>query len=190
MPLSDYLLSAESMAADRAASRVRAMQDHITQSVGIEVRWTDEGDVAFAKTTDMRVLHGLRSLAAWNEYPPRTLLLFRRPFRLLDDPRDHPSLRRIYSGDDTAFPHLMRHSDNRGFWFPADFPEPAECNEEQWWRIGSLPGLDRELARLGPMVAALPAGADRQYLEEGLAFLRKAVEAALGAGLPLIIEGT
>jgi hypothetical protein len=178
----------EDVSPEEAAVRVSAMQDAMSDSLGRPVRWVDEGDVEFAQCIDVRVLHGLRSLAAAHEYPRRFLFL-RLAFRLLDDPRDHPSLRKIYDGENTAFAHLMRHSDNRGFWFPVDYGEPAESNEPQWWRIGSAQGLRRELEELGPLLAQLPDGPDRNVLEEGRVFFMRAAGASIERQLPMIIEG-
>lgn len=178
----------ETVTPAEAAERVRAMQTHMSAELGTDVGWVDEGEVEFARCIDVRMLHGLRSLAASHEYPRRFLFL-RLAFRLLDDPRDHPSLRKIYEGQNTAFAHLMRHSDNRGFWFPVDYPEPAESNEPQWWRIGSAHGLRRELDELGPLLAALPEGPDRTELEQSRAFFVEATSIAIERQLPLIIEG-
>ncbi|MGB5305417.1 MAG: hypothetical protein WBN51_12305 [Gammaproteobacteria bacterium] len=168
----------------QAEERMKAIQDSLTQTLGMEVRWTDEGDVAFIGTTERRMLHALRSLAAWHEYPQQA------EFVLLEEPRDHSSLKRIYRGDQTGYPHLMRHSDNRGFWFPVDYPEPAQCNEAGWWLIGSSLGLRRELDRIALLIEALPPGADREFLENAHTFFVRAVAAANEHELPVIIEGS
>lgn len=178
----------ESVTAQEAAERVQAMKRAMSENLGRAVDWVDEGDVEFARCIDVRVLHGLRSLAAAHEYPRRFLFL-RLAFRLLDDPRDHPSLRKIYEGENTAYANLMRHSDNRGFWFPVDYAEPTESNEPQWWRIGSAHGLRRELDEIGPLLAALPEGPDRTTLEEGRVFFMQAAGTAIERQLPMIIEG-
>lgn len=178
----------EPVTAEEARARVRGMQEHMSEGLGTDVAWNDEGEVEFARCIDVKLLHGLRSLAASHEYP-RKFLFLRLAFRLLDDPRDHPSLRKIYEGENTDFSHLMRHSDNRGFWFPVDYAEPAESNEPQWWRIGSAHGLRRELEELGPLLAALPEGPDRALLEQGRAFFSEAASVAIERQLPLIIEG-
>ena len=52
-----------------AEARVKAIQESLTQTLEVEVRWPDEGDVAFTESTEQRMLHALRSLAAWHEYP-------------------------------------------------------------------------------------------------------------------------
>lgn len=176
----------ENATPQEAQARVAAMQDYMTEKLGVEVRWDDSGPVVFAQSIDTRSLHGLRSLAAFHEYP-RKFLFLKLAFRLLDDPREHPSLRKIYSGDDTAFSHLMRHSDNRGFWFPADYPDPAESNEQQWWRIGSVPGLVGELEQLTPMMEELDAE-DRAELERYQQFFLRAARTAVDRQLPMIIE--
>jgi hypothetical protein len=168
----------------QAEERIKAIQDSMTQTLGIEVRWPDEGDVAFAETTERRMLHTLRSLAAWHEYP------LEKEFVLPEDPTGHPSLMQIYRGDQTGYPHLMRHSDNRGFWFPVDYPEPAGCNEAGWWLIGSSQGLCRELDRITPLIEALPPGADRELLEKAHTFFVRAATKANEHELPVIIEGS
>lgn len=178
----------ENATPEEAETRVREMQEHLTQSLGTQVRWADEGDVAFAQCVDVRLLHGLRSLAAQHEYP-RKFLFLRLAFRLLDDPREHPSLRKIYQGEETGFSHLMRHSDNRGFWFPADFTEPSESNEPQWWRIGSCHGLLRELDQLGPLLGGVGSAEDRAALEQGRELFTGAAKLAIERQLPMIIEG-
>lgn len=167
-----------------AVARVKAIQYSMTQALGMEVRWTDAGDVAFTDTTERRLLHALRSLAAWHEYPQQT------EFVLPEDPSGHPSLKQIYHGEQTGYPHLMRHSDNRGFWFPVDYPEPAGCSETNWWLIGSCQGLSRELDRITPLIKALPQGSDRELLEKTHTFFVDAVAAANEHELPVIIEGT
>ena len=167
-----------------AEARVKAIQESLTQTLGVEVRWPDEGDVAFTGSTEQRILHALRSLAAWHEYPTD------KEFALPEDPRDHRSLQKIYDGKQTRYPHLMRHSDNRGFWLPVDYPEPAASSEAAWWRIGSSQGLGRELEGLTPLIEALPTGVDREYLEQAHAFFVRAVSTANEHKLPVIIEGT
>jgi hypothetical protein len=205
MPLSRYLTRAfepvpllageerwerprEQVAPAEANARVVAIQHHMSASLAAPVAWIDEGEVAFAESMDVRVLHGLRSLAAADEYP-RRLLFLRLAFRLLDDPRRHPSLRRVYEGEPTAYAHLMRHSDNRGFWIPAELAEPMECNEPQWWRIGSVFGLARELVEVNRLIAGLAVGDDRGLLQAGHDLLARAVATAAERRLPLIIEG-
>jgi hypothetical protein len=173
---------------EEAGSRVAAMQEHMSNSLGIDVRWPDDGEVAFSACFSTRMLHALRSVAAHHEYPPR-LFLVRRGFKLRSDPRDSPSLRKIYDGGRTRFSHLMRHPDNRGFWFPVDFPEPCECNESEWWRIGSCQGLARELEEVGNLVQSVASGHDRELLEKAHAFFAGAVATAVQRRLPLVIEG-
>ena len=113
-----------------------------------------------------------------------------KEFVLPEDPRDHRSLQKIYDGKQTRYPHLMRHSDNRGFWLPVDYSEPAASSEAAWWRIGSSQGLGRELEGLTPLIEALPTGFDREYLEQAHAFFVRAVSTANEHKLPVIIEGT
>lgn len=168
----------------QAEERVKAIQESLTQTLGVEVRWPDEGGVAFIESTERRMLHALRSLAAWHEYP------IEKEFVLLEDPRDHLSLRKIYDGEQTRYPHLMRHSDNRGFWLPVDYPGPAASSEAAWWLIGSSQGLGRELEGITPLIEALPPGADRESLEKAHAFFVRAVSTANEHELPVIIEGT
>jgi len=168
----------------QAEERVKAIQESLTQTLGVVVRWPDEGGVAFTESTEQRMLHALRSLAAWHEYP------MEKEFALPEDPRDHRSLQLIYGGKQTRYPHLMRHSDNRGFWLPVDYPEPAASSEAAWWRIGSSQGLGRELEGLTPLIEALPTGVDRECLEQAHAFFVRAVSTANEHKLPVIIEGT
>jgi hypothetical protein len=52
----------------QAEERVKAIQESLTQTLGVEVLWPDEGGVAFIESTERRTLHALRSLAAWHEY--------------------------------------------------------------------------------------------------------------------------
>jgi hypothetical protein len=146
------------------------------------VRWTDEGGVVFSGNIEGHMLHALRSLAAWHEYPQQA------EFVMPDDPRDHPSLKQIYRGEQTGYPHLMRHSDNRGFWFPVDYPEPAKCGEASWWLIGSCQALGRELDGISRLIEALPPGADRERLQEAHDFFNGAVSKAIEHTLPVIIE--
>ena len=179
---SDEVPHAES-SQQQAKDRVRAIQDSMTQALGLEVRWPDVGGVAFTETVERDMLHALRALAAWHEYPGQAA------FTLPEDPRDHPSLKQIYQGEQTGYPHLMRHSDNRGFWFPVDYPEPARCNEASWWLIGSSQGLARELQAISPLIDALPPGADHEYVEQAHAVFARAVSKANEHELPVIIEG-
>jgi hypothetical protein len=167
-----------------AEARVKAIQESLTQALGVEVRWPDEGGVVFTESTEQRMLHALRSLAAWHEYP------MEKEFALFEDPRDHLSLQKIYGGKQTRYPHLMRHSDNRGFWLPVDYPEPAVSSEAAWWRIGSSQSLGRELEGITPLIEALPAGADREFLEKAHAIFVRAVSTANKHELPVIIEAT
>src|SRR5690606_16291170 len=125
----------------------QAIRDALSEATGVSQSWSDEGDIAYSRRMPRRNLHALRSYAAWHEYPPRPRFLF-RTFKLLEDPRDAKSLRKIYQGESTRYPHLMRHSDDRGFFFPADFKEPDVSNEAKWWKIGSIPRLRGELDAL------------------------------------------
>lgn len=166
-----------------ARDRVAAIMRSLGEAAGAEVRWEDDGEVELAELFDPFALHAVRSLAAHQEYPAR-LLFFRRGFRLLDDPRDHPGLRRIFDGEHTVFPHLMRHSDNKGFYVPAAFDQPVECHEPEWWKIGSVPGVVEELDRLAPHLADTDP-----RLKEAHDTLRRVFERAQTAGLPVIIDG-
>ena len=166
------------------ARRVKVIQESLTQTLGVEVRWPDEGGVAFTESTEQRMLHALRSLAAWHEYP------IEKEFALLEDPRDHRSLQKVYDGEQTRYPHLMRQSDNRGFWLPVDYPEPVASSEAAWWRIGSSQGLGRELEGINPLIEALPPGDDRECLEKAHAFFFRAVSTANEHELPVIIDVT
>ncbi len=168
----------------QAEERVKAIQESLTQTLGVEVRWPDEGGVAFTESTERRMLHALRSLAAWHEYP------IEKEFVLLEDPRDHLSLMKVYRGEQTRYPHLMRHSDNRGFWLPVDYPQPAASSEAAWWLIGSCQGLGRELEGITPLIEAVPPGADREYLEKAHAIFVRAVSTANEHELPVVIEAT
>lgn len=174
-PLHDELLV-------EGRARVGEIRKAIAAQVEIDVTWDDE-------TTDIdsfdyapHDLHAIRSLAAHEEYPTRTLW-FRRSFRLLPDPRDHRGLRRIYAGANTDFPHMMRHSDDRGFFLPVPFERPVPSNEAAWWMIGSTAGLLQELERIRPL-------AEREGVELSACWdrLQAAVTCANRRTLPLILE--
>jgi hypothetical protein len=130
-----------------ARERVSTLQSDLSAASGCEVRWEDEGEVAMRRSIDARHLHALRSFAAHLEYPSR-FLVFAQSFRVLDDPRDHKGLRKIYDGQPTTHEHLMRHSDDRGFYVPVDFPSPCTTSEAKWWKIGSTQRLHDELTRV------------------------------------------
>lgn len=166
-----------------AKARVEAIQASLSESVGADATWSDDGEIELCELFDPYRLHAVRSLAAHQEYPAR-ILFFKRGFRLREDPRDHPGLRRIFDGDHTAFPHLMRHSDNKGFFVPPAFPHPGECHEPEWWKIGSVRGVLDELDRLEPLLE----GEDPR-LRDAWSSLRRVFERAAEAGLPVIIDG-
>lgn len=130
-----------------ARARVATLQADLSQAAGMEVSWPDEGETALRRQMQARHLHALRSFAAHLEYPSK-FLVFEQRFRVLDDPREHKGLRKIYDGQPTVFEHLMRHSDDRGFYFPVDFPAPATTSEVKWWKIGSTLRLREELQRI------------------------------------------
>ncbi|RMG94726.1 MAG: hypothetical protein D6705_15450 [Deltaproteobacteria bacterium] len=173
---------------EEARRRVAAMWRHMSDTLGREVRWRDDGDVVFAASTDVRWLHGLRAVAAHGEYPRRIGPL-RLGFRLPRDPRHHRGLRRIYDGAPTSYPHLMRHSDNRGFWLPIEFDDPMECGEPQWWKVGSAVRLSRELDAVAREVARPRVGRVRAQIERFLDLFRSAAATAVSARLPIVIEG-
>ncbi len=186
-------------APDEASARVAAMQVHMSEALKTTSADADQGPVAwddgrrfdalpFAQRVPKRLLHGLRSIAAHQQYPHRMLFVATR-FRLRADPRTHKGLKKIYAGASTDYPHLMRHSDNRGFWFPGRFAEPIECNEPKWWRIGSVDGLAEELTRIGSLIEDMAPGADRQYLQAGWGSFHQAAKTACELRLPLIIDG-
>jgi hypothetical protein len=177
--------------AEEAERRVRAIQTDLSQRLGVDAHWPDTpvpGPPAYSTRIPKRMLHGLRSLAAHATRPHRVLFIPTR-FRLLADPRTHSGLRAIYQGAETEFPHLMRHSDNRGFWFPLAFAEPLECLEPKWWRVGSVPGLESELDRILPMIEAMRSGPDREALHEAWRALHGATECSRRLRLPIIIDG-
>lgn len=197
MPLADYLsgnfeaINREdrpergrepgAVTADQALERVQQIQAALSERTGCDVTWQDEGEVAFARRFDARLLHALRSFAAHHEHPPRIRLL-RRTFKVLDDPRDHKALRKIYEGAPTQYEHLMRHSDNRGFYVPCEFPEPSVSNEPQWWMIGSSPRLRLELERIESLFTdSTPA-----EVREATRLLHEAASLSSTRGLPLI----
>ena len=134
--------------AETARERVATLQRDLSEATGCDVSWEDAGEVVLRRSIDSRHLHALRSFAAHLEYPPKILFFLQERFRVLDDPRDHKGLRKIYDGQPTTFEHLMRHSDDRGFYFPADFASPATSSESKWWMIGSSGRLCEELQRL------------------------------------------
>ncbi len=171
-----------------ARGRVDAMWHHMGATLGREVAWRDEGEVALAECGEARLLHGLRALAAHHEYPPGWGPL-RRAFRLAPDPRTSASLRKIYDGADTRFVHLMRHSDNRGFWFPLDYDTPQSCGEPDWWMVGSAVGLARELEQVAALLPAVGRDPDRAALETALEQWRRVAQTSAATGLPIIIEG-
>ena len=168
---------------DEARERVAAMQKALTAAAGAEVTWHDDTASIASFEYTPHDLHSLRSLAAHQEYPTRVLWL-RRTFRLLDDPRDHAGLRRIFAGAETRFPHMMRHSDNRGFFVPGDYEHPEFGSESEWWKVGANRRLLAEMERLQPLVEAqAPAlsGAHGRILS--------AVSHSCTHDLPLIVEG-
>ena len=167
---------------ETAASRVAEIQAHLGRTVGRPCEWEDTGEVVLAEVFDPNLLHTVRSLAAHQEYPDRFLFV-KRGFRLYDDPRDHPGLRRIFDGDETAFPHLMRHSDNKGFWLPVDLEEPIATSEPEWWMTGSVRGVLGELARLEPLLAEVDP-----RVREAWDTLQRLFAAAREHNLPVILD--
>ncbi len=163
--------------------RVAVMQRALAAAVGADVIWDDNDDTVASFPYNPHDLHALRSLAAHQEYPTK-LLFVRRPFRVLHDPRDHAGLRRIFAGATTSFPHMMRHSDNRGFFVPGEYERPELGSETEWWKVGANRSLKLELERLQPWVEAqAPALSDahRRILD--------AVTLSCSHNLPLIVEG-
>lgn len=173
--------SREAVDAELARDRVEQIQAALSEKTSCDVTWADEGPMALSRRFDARLLHALRSFAAHHEHPPRIKLL-RRTFKVLDDPRDHKSLRKIYEGAPTQYEHLMRHSDNRGFYVPCEFPEPAVSNEQQWWMIGSSPRLRDELAR----IETLFDEETPDEVREATRLLHEAASVSASRGLPLI----
>lgn len=168
---------------DESRARVAAIRAALEADIGSPAGWDDERDEMEAFAYTPHDLHAVRSLVAHHEHPPRRLL--RRPsFRLLADPREHPSLRKIFSGAPTQFPHMMRHSDDRGFFLPVAFAAPSRCHEPEWWNLGSSDGLRAELTRAEPLVED-----QKETLGEMFSRLREAVERSCVLQLPLILEG-
>lgn len=167
---------------DDGPARVSRLMDHLSTEADADATWRDDGAEALAQPWEPRVLHTVRALAAHIDYPP-SFLGIKRGFKLRKDPRDSPSLQRIFDGDDTTFPHLMRHSDNKGLWVPASLPVPVVANEQQWWMVGSVLGVLEELDRIE---ARLGEGGPR--VQEAHAALRTIFATARDAGLPVIID--
>jgi len=167
---------------EEGRERVTAMQQALTAAVGAEVTWDDDNPSVSSFEYTPHDLHGLRSLAAHQEYPA-TFLFIRRAFRLLSDPRDHAGLRRIFGGAETSFPHMMRHSDNRGFFVPGDYEQPEFGSESEWWKVGANQRLLAEMQRLQPLVdAQAPALSGPQSR------VLAAVTASCAQNLPLIVD--
>ena len=162
--------------------RARALMEHLSAETGSDAMWADSGREVLAEPWDPHPLHAVRSLAAHVDYP-RKLLFVPLPFKLLDDPRDYPSLRRIFDGEQTTFPHLMRHSDNKGLWVPVPLPHPVLANEEAWWMVGSVHGVLDELERLVPLLEETDPA-----LQDAHATLTRIFTAARDASLPVIID--
>ena len=163
-------------------ARVSRLMEHLSTEAGVDAAWVDDGQETLAQPWDPMVLHAVRSLAAHMEYPP-SFLGIKRAYKLGKDPRASASLQRIFDGDQTAFPHLMRHSDNKGLWVPAALPAPVAANEQQWWMVGSVPGVLEELGRLESRV---DEGGPR--LRQAFESLKAIFETARRAGLPVIID--
>jgi hypothetical protein len=178
-------LPPESCDETSARERQERLASTVSDASSTDASWSDEGDIEFHQSLDPRNLHALRSFAAHQEYPPK-LRLFGGRFRVLDDPRDHKSLRKIYDGARTQFEHLMRHSDDRGFYFPTEFASPCPAGETKWWMIGSAPRLREELARIESRFDAdTPA-----LVRETCSLLLEAANTACERQLPLIWHGT
>jgi hypothetical protein len=167
-----------------ARERVTAVQEHLSRSTGTDARWNDDGESAFATRFERLDLHALRAFAAHHEKPGR-LAFLRRRFAVRRDPREHPQLRKIYEGADTTFAHLMRHSDDRGFFAPTNFSEPVLCNERNWWMVGSSPRLLGELERISGLFDDATPSAVRRAWE----VLRDAAQASVEHQLPIIWQG-
>ena len=102
---------------------------------------------------------------------------------MLHDPRDHGGLRRIFAGAETSFPHMMRHSDNRGFYVPGDYERPELGSESEWWKVGATQRLLEELQRLLPMIQThAPALSDAHER------LLAAATVACAEDLPIILD--
>ncbi len=172
--------------AERAGLRVSELALTLSRHAGREIQWADQGNEVLNRDWNPDALHTVRAIAAYSEYPTRGIFWRKRPFALPKDPRDHASLRRIFDGDDTTFPHLMRHSDNKGLWVPVDFPEPLAASEPAWWMVGSVPRVLQELARIEAVISVTEQSKDA--LLAAHAELKAIFSAAAEAKLPVVID--
>ena len=146
-----------------------------------------------------REYHQLRAYAAEFEATPAGVAC---EYEDQDQPEDHPRLKRLGIDVPTEFRHLIKHSDNSGFWFPVRFSNPVLIDPETWLVAGSSHMLLDELDRLGVALnisrdwsqlarGEYPAPKDDPCggVKTGWAILRAAARLSVQHGLPIVFDG-
>jgi hypothetical protein len=178
----------------RARRQVKAIRKSVEAANRIQVRWTDEGGVAYCQQS--RGFEPLRAYAKWldcrNRFPH---------FGPAPDGNyyKHPAF--LAQVDDLSCPHLVEHSCYSGYFLPCEFERLVKVEPfliyGHWpsaHSVGSSPRLLRELERVQE---ELQVSSDYQYPQEDpliavkTAFLqlREVAQLSCQHGLPIIFWG-
>jgi len=127
----------------------------------------------------------LREFAAFFDYPQKRYLFWGdRGFGEGYDLDALPSIKAAWRRQQSRYPHLVFHEDNRGFYCPTALAKPMPT---EFSYIGSTFRLQEELERLAPK--ARLAGDHQETIAGAIDLLRQAAEASVNSRLPIIFDG-
>jgi hypothetical protein len=190
------------MSTTEAQQQDRDVHEMYADILGTSPVWDANVSGSFSERFNYRALHSVRAYGAFLDHPPRTGL-FRKPMESFSpgvDPSQHPSLRKVYSGASTTFPHLIHRQDNAGWYLPVDFPEPlpaAEGVNSAGSSVRLLSELERLSQKLGSTFTWKQLHDGKYQLDEndelhdvlyGAAFLTHCARLSLHYKLPIIFD--
>lgn len=181
-----------------ARETVENIRFMVREVLRIEPAWTDEGESVFCEQYRYEAFHLLRAYAAEFEAARGAPFVFDAS----GDPTENPHLKRLTRDVPTAFRHLIKHSDDEGFWLPIPMTHVVLLDPETWFAAGSSHGLLAELDRLAPSLGMTRdwaqlgrgdcAAAKDDPLSElkfGWSVLHAAARLSVEHGLPIVFDG-
>ncbi|MHB9132647.1 MAG: hypothetical protein ACYDBB_16380 [Armatimonadota bacterium] len=144
-----------------------------------------DDEIYFSERFSYDAFDLLRKFAAYQDYPQRQFAFWgAKSFGDGYDPDTLPSLKIAWRRQTSAYPHLVLHEDNRGFYFPTTIPFPIQSD---FGYLGATPRLQEELTALAKR--AHQALRYRETVSGAINLLLQAAEASARSGLPIVFDG-
>ncbi|MEK7468415.1 MAG: hypothetical protein AAB074_13480 [Planctomycetota bacterium] len=183
---------------EEARATVKRVQEMLREFCTGDSTWKDEGDEVFCEQYGYNEFHLLRAYAAEFE-----ALSGKRPdFDETADPAENPHLKKIGTGVSSDYRHLIKHSDNEGFWLPIALDRPVLIDPDTYLVAGSSSYLLAELDSLAPALGmtrdwlqlasgeyAAPKDDPLGRTKFSWSVLHAAARLSVEHGLPIIFDG-